>query len=112
MRICASQCVSLLLFPVTLFWQSFLEGIQCNMQSLMCVEHFWKFVFNGSGAVITLPFVLHVIHLVTRICGSQGVSQAYSCFAFLDSKTVSDPFLFDNCAYHNILFKHFLKPLH
>ena len=77
----------------------------------MCVEHFWKLVFNGSGAVRTLRFALRVIHFVTRICGSQGVSQAYSCFAFLDSKILSDPFLFSNSAYHNILFGHFLKPL-
>ena len=60
----------------------------------------------------TLHFVLPVIHLVTRVCGSQGVSQDYSCFACLDSKTLSDPFLFSISAYHNILFKHFLKPLH
>ena len=78
----------------------------------MCVEHFSKFVFNESGAVRTLRLVLRVLHLVTRICGSQGVLQAYSCFAFLDSKTVSDPFLFSNSAYHNILLKHLLRPLH
>ena len=77
----------------------------------MCVEHLSKLVFNGSGAVRTLRFVLRVIHLVTGICGSQGVSQAYSCFAFLDSEILFDPFLFTNSAYHNILFKHFLKPL-
>ena len=53
-----------------------------------------------------------MIHLVTRICGSQGMSQAYSYFTFLDSKTLSDPFLCSNSAYHNILLKHFLKPLH
>ena len=78
----------------------------------MCVEHFWSFDFHGSGAVRTLHFVLRVMHLVTGVCGSQGVSQAYSCFAFLDSKTLADPFMFSNSAYHNILFKHFLKPLH
>ena len=110
MRICASQCVSLLYHPVTLYWQSFWGGIHCNIQSLMCVEHLWKLVFNGSWAVRTLPFVLRVIHLVTRICRSQGVSQVYSCFAFLDSKILSDPFLFSGSAYHNMLFKHFLKP--
>ena len=59
----------------------------------------------------TLPFVLRVIHLVTRICGSQGVSQVYSFFVFLDSKILSDLFLFGSSAYHNILSKHFLKPL-
>ena len=53
-----------------------------------------------------------MIHLVTRICGSQGMSQVYSYFTFLDSKTLSDPFLFSSSAYHNILLKHFLKPLH
>ena len=111
MRICASQCVSLLFHPVTLYWQSFRGGIHCNIQRLICVEHLWKLVLNGSGAVRTLPFVLRVIHLVTRICGSQGVSQVYSCFAFLDSKILSDPFLFSSSAYHNVLFKHFLKPL-
>ena len=84
MRTCASQCVSLLFYPVTLYWQSFVGGIHCNIQSLMCVEHFWKLVVNRSGAVRTLPFVLRVIHLVTHICGSQGVSQVYSYFAFLD----------------------------
>ena len=78
----------------------------------MCVERFWNFDFNGCGAVRTLHFVLRVIHLVTRVCGSQGVYQAYSCVAFLDSKNLSDPFLFSNSAYHNIFFKHFLKPLH
>ena len=77
----------------------------------MCVEHLWKLVFNGSGAVRTLRFVLRVIHLVTGICGSQGVSQAYSCFAFLDSKILSDPFLSSDSAYHNIFLKLFLKPL-
>ena len=112
MRTCASQCVSLLFYPVTLYWQSFRGGIHCNIQSLMCVEHLWKVVVNGTGAVRTLRFVLRVIHLVTRICGSEGVSQAYSCFALLDSKILSEPFLFSNSAYHNILFKHFLKPLH
>ena len=77
----------------------------------MCVEHLWRLVFNGSGAVLTLPCVLRVIHLVTRICGSQGVSQAYSCFAFLDSKILSHPFLFSISGYHNILFAHFSKAL-
>ena len=77
----------------------------------MSVEHLWKLVLNRSGAVRTLPFVLRVIHLVTGICGSQGVSQVYSCFAFLDSRILSDPFVFSSPAYHNILFKHFLKPL-
>ena len=110
-RICASKCVSLLFYPVTLYWQSFRGGIHCNIPSLMCVEPLWKLVFNGSGAVRTQPFVLRVIHLVKRICGSQGVSQVYSCFTFLDSKILSDPFLFSNSAYHNTLFKHFLKPL-
>ena len=111
MRICASQGVSLLFYPITLYWQSFPGVRHCNIRSLMCVEHLWKLVFNGSGAVRTLPFVLRVIHLVTRICGSQGVSLVYSCLVFLDSKILSDPFLFSNSAYHNILFKHFLKPL-
>ena len=78
----------------------------------MSIEHFWKFHFNGSGAVGTLHFVLRVIHLVTGVCRSQGVSQAYSCFAFLHSKNLSDPFLFSHSAYHNIFFTHFLKPLH
>ena len=109
MRICASQCVSLLSYPVTVYWHSLRGGIHCNIQGLMCVEQFWKVVFNGSGALRTLLFVLRVIHLVTRICGSQGVSQAYSCFAFLDSKIQSDPFLFSNSACHNTLFKHFDK---
>ena len=77
----------------------------------MCVEHLLKLVFNGSGAVRTLRFVLRVIQLVTRVCRSQGVSQAYSCFAFLDSNILSAPFLFSNSAYHNILFKHVLNPL-
>ena len=76
MRICGSPCVSLLLYPVTLYWQSLQGGIHCNIQSLMCVEHLWKLVFHGSRAVRTLRFVLRVIHLVTRISGSQGVSQA------------------------------------
>ena len=49
MRICASQCVSLLFHPVTLYWQSFLGGIHCNIQSLMCVEHLWKLVVNIGG---------------------------------------------------------------
>ena len=112
MRICASQCVSLLIYPVTLYWQSFPGGIHCNIQSLMYVDHFWKFHFNGSGVVRTLHFLLRVIHLATIVWGSQGVSLAYSCFAFLDWKILSDPFLFSNSAHDNTFFKHFLKPLH
>ena len=111
MHICASQCVSLLFHLVTFHWQSFRGGIHWNIQSLVCVEHLWELVFNGSGAVRTLPFVLRVIHLVTHICGSQGVSQVHSCFAFLDSNILSDLFFFSSSAYHNILFKHFPKPL-
>ena len=74
MCICASQCVSLLFHAVTLHWQSFRGGIRCNIQSLMCVENLWKLVFNGSGAVRTLPFELRVIHLVTRPSGPAYLS--------------------------------------
>ena len=49
MRIHASQCLSLLLYPVTLYWQSFWGGIRCNIDSFMCVQHWRRFVFNGSG---------------------------------------------------------------
>ena len=112
MRICASQCVSLLFHPVGLYSQSFWQGIQCNIQSLLCVQLFGKFAFNESGAVRALHLLLRVIHLLTRICGPEGVSPANSFVAFLYSKTLSDPFLFSNFAYHNILLKHFLKALH
>ena len=75
-----TMCVTTVL-PGDLLLAVLSEGIHCKIQSLLCVEHFWKFHFNGSGVVGTLHFVLRVIHLVTRVCGSQGVSQAYPCGA-------------------------------